>query len=380
MQSIEIDSNFGCKFVGMSTQMPSLFDELEFFGPKPQKEVKKTKKKETKPSPEPLEEKETYPNDVQSGEESLVAEREQGEYSIEESQGNKLAENENSTSESNLEKETLKEEVFEKEDAQNEKEENIEDKKEVESQNSFDKEPETIALATSSNLHISFEAPEEETNFFTGNDLEEASPNEVEDIENVGTIDPLPIPGIKKEKVDDLDNLLISSIISQDYALYAGLEVPKDKKDQQNSANLEQEVEEKESLNISAEKSSNLDFEFDQEAPLHAETLPEFDLEDKYYTIGEVATLFNVNVSHIRFWTTEFKLKVRTTRKGDRLYNPENIARLRLIHHLVKENGFTIKGAKEKLKLQKSNVSSQVDLKEKLTGLREKLERIKRNL
>ncbi|OJV50547.1 MAG: hypothetical protein BGO31_13430 [Bacteroidetes bacterium 43-16] len=108
--------------------------------------------------------------------------------------------------------------------------------------------------------------------------------------------------------------------------------------------------------------------------------MPEFELEDKYYTIGEVAALFCVNVSHIRFWTTEFNLKVRTTRKGDRLYNPGNIARLRLIHHLVKENGFTIKGAKDKLKNQKQNVSVQADLKDKLSGLKDKLERIKKNL
>ncbi|RQO30608.1 MerR family transcriptional regulator [Taibaiella sp. KBW10] len=108
--------------------------------------------------------------------------------------------------------------------------------------------------------------------------------------------------------------------------------------------------------------------------------LPEFNLEDKYYSIGEVAAMFGVNVSHIRFWTTEFSLKVRTTRKGDRLFNPANIAKLRLIHHLVKEQRHTIKGAKEKLKHSKQAINAQVDLKDKLSFLKEKLERIKRNL
>lgn len=73
-------------------------------------------------------------------------------------------------------------------------------------------------------------------------------------------------------------------------------------------------------------------------------------LNKNYYTIGETANKFKVRTSHIRFWTVQFALKVRTTRKGDRLYTPENIEQLKLIHHLVKEQGFTIAGAKGKLK------------------------------
>lgn len=72
--------------------------------------------------------------------------------------------------------------------------------------------------------------------------------------------------------------------------------------------------------------------------------------EKNYYTIGETATKFKVRTSHIRFWTVQFGMKVRTTRKGDRLYTPENIEQLKVIHHLVKEQGFTIAGAKAKLK------------------------------
>src|SRR5690606_8372547 len=52
--------------------------------------------------------------------------------------------------------------------------------------------------------------------------------------------------------------------------------------------------------------------------PLQIE-LPEWHLDKNYYTIGMVAKMFDVNVSHIRFWTNEFKLKPRTNRKGDRL-------------------------------------------------------------
>lgn len=108
--------------------------------------------------------------------------------------------------------------------------------------------------------------------------------------------------------------------------------------------------------------------------------LPEWTLEKNYYTIGEVAQLFQVNTSHIRFWTNEFKLKPRTTRKGDRLYSPADIAELRLIHHLVKEKKHTIKGAREKLKAEKAGVGHKLDLKESLSGLKDMLIRIREQL
>ncbi len=108
--------------------------------------------------------------------------------------------------------------------------------------------------------------------------------------------------------------------------------------------------------------------------------LPPFALEEKYYSIGEVAAMFAVNTSHIRFWTNEFKLKPRTTRKGGRLYLPEDIEQLRLIHHLVKEKKHTIKGAKEKLKQSKVLVENQLDLKTALEELKAQLLQIKQQL
>ena len=108
--------------------------------------------------------------------------------------------------------------------------------------------------------------------------------------------------------------------------------------------------------------------------------LPEWKLDKKYYTIGEVATLFEVNTSHIRFWTNEFKLRPRTTRKGDRLYSPKDIAELRLIHHLVKVKKHTIKGAREKLKAEKTDVNNKLDLKESLLQLKDTLMKIREQL
>ena len=100
----------------------------------------------------------------------------------------------------------------------------------------------------------------------------------------------------------------------------------------------------------------------------------------QYYSIGEVADLFKVKTSHIRFWTNEFKLKVRTTRKGDRLYTPDQIKELRAINHLVKERGFTLKGAKTRLKAPEKMEVETVDLKQSLLHLRNKLVAIKNQL
>ncbi len=102
--------------------------------------------------------------------------------------------------------------------------------------------------------------------------------------------------------------------------------------------------------------------------------------EKKYYSIGEVAEIFKVKTSHIRFWTNEFKLKVRTTRKGDRLYTPEQIKEIRTINNLVKERGFTIKGAKTRLKAPEKMEVETVDLKQSLLQLRNKLVAIKNQL
>lgn len=111
-----------------------------------------------------------------------------------------------------------------------------------------------------------------------------------------------------------------------------------------------------------------------------AEILKDWVAEKQYYTIGEVAVLFLVKTSHIRFWTNEFELKVRTTRKGDRLYTPAQIKELQVIYHLVKERGFTISGAKAKLKSNKKMADEGVDLKQSLTQLRGKLLQIRNQI
>ncbi len=70
-----------------------------------------------------------------------------------------------------------------------------------------------------------------------------------------------------------------------------------------------------------------------------------------YYSIGEVAKMFNVNTSLIRFWENEFDvLRPQKNKKGNRLFTRKDVDNLHIIYHLVKERGYTLRGAKEKLK------------------------------
>ena len=74
-----------------------------------------------------------------------------------------------------------------------------------------------------------------------------------------------------------------------------------------------------------------------------------------YYSIGDVAIMFKENASLIRYWENEFDiLKPKKNKKGDRFFRPEDIKNLKIIHHLLRERKYTIEGAKEFLKSNKS--------------------------
>ena len=78
--------------------------------------------------------------------------------------------------------------------------------------------------------------------------------------------------------------------------------------------------------------------------------------EKLYYTIGEVSKAFDVNPSLIRFWEKEFEiLKPKKNNKGTRRYSSVDIENFQTIHHLVKEKGYTLDGAKVQLKMLNKN-------------------------
>lgn len=73
-------------------------------------------------------------------------------------------------------------------------------------------------------------------------------------------------------------------------------------------------------------------------------------IEKLYYSIGETAEILNVPVSTVRFWENEFDiLKPMKNKKGNRMFTPEDIKNLKIIYHLLKEEGMTLLGAKKRL-------------------------------
>ncbi|HPX04874.1 MAG TPA: MerR family transcriptional regulator [Tenuifilaceae bacterium] len=104
-------------------------------------------------------------------------------------------------------------------------------------------------------------------------------------------------------------------------------------------------------------------------------------IEKLYYTIGEVADMFNVNTSLIRFWEKNFDvIKPHKNKKGNRLFTKEDIENLKLIHHLVKEQGLTLAGAQKKLQENKDGVVDNFQIIDSLQKIKAMLLEIKEEL
>ena len=100
-----------------------------------------------------------------------------------------------------------------------------------------------------------------------------------------------------------------------------------------------------------------------------------------YYSISEVAKMFDVNESLLRFWEKEFPIiKPKKNAKGTRQYRKEDIENIRLIYHLVKEKGMTLPGARQRLKDNKEATVRNYEIVNKLKAIKEELLAIKREL
>jgi DNA-binding transcriptional MerR regulator len=100
-----------------------------------------------------------------------------------------------------------------------------------------------------------------------------------------------------------------------------------------------------------------------------------------YYAIGEVAKMFDVNTSLIRYWEKEFSIiKPKKNRKGNRLFTPKDIENFHLIYHLVKERGMTLQGAKNKLKENKDDIDHSFEIIQSLEDIKKMLMEIKEEL
>ena len=103
--------------------------------------------------------------------------------------------------------------------------------------------------------------------------------------------------------------------------------------------------------------------------------------ERLFYKIGEVAEMFKVNVSLIRFWEKEFDLlKPKKNKKGNRLFTKKDVDNLTIIYHLVKERGFTLEGAKQKLKENKSDTIDNIEIVNHLKEIRGFLVKLREEL
>lgn len=105
--------------------------------------------------------------------------------------------------------------------------------------------------------------------------------------------------------------------------------------------------------------------------------------EKLFYSMGEVAEMFDVNASLIRHWESQFSvIRPKRNKKGNRLFSPEDVENLKMIYHLVKERGMTLEGAKKALRKapSESGVDRDAELMERLQRIRALLVEVREDL
>lgn len=107
----------------------------------------------------------------------------------------------------------------------------------------------------------------------------------------------------------------------------------------------------------------------------------EREINKLYYTMGEVTEMFDVNASQIRFYEREFDiLQPKKNKKGTRLFSPDDVENLKIIFHLVKDKGYTLQGAKDYLKSNKSEVKENQKVIDSLERLKQFLLEVREQL
>lgn len=107
----------------------------------------------------------------------------------------------------------------------------------------------------------------------------------------------------------------------------------------------------------------------------------EKEIEKLYYSIGEVAEMMAVNTSLLRYWEKEFDiLRPKKNAKGDRFFTKADIENLKLIHHLVKDKGYTLDGARQQLRSRYEVERKQFQVVQQLQNIRRFLVELKDQL
>jgi len=100
-----------------------------------------------------------------------------------------------------------------------------------------------------------------------------------------------------------------------------------------------------------------------------------------YYTMGEVAEMFDVTPALIRHWESKFDiLKLQKNRKGNRLFTPADVDHFKLIYHLVKERGMTLAGAEKRIRQNKTGAMRDMEVVDRLQHIRALLAEIREEL
>ena len=100
-----------------------------------------------------------------------------------------------------------------------------------------------------------------------------------------------------------------------------------------------------------------------------------------YYSIGEVAKMFDINESTLRYWESEFPhLKPKTNSKNVRQYTEKDIEQIKVIYNLVKVRGFKLAAARKMLNENRKNVDKSADILETMINLRDELKNLKKQL
>ena len=100
------------------------------------------------------------------------------------------------------------------------------------------------------------------------------------------------------------------------------------------------------------------------------------------YTMGEVAQMLGENASAVRYWSNYFEkfIKPQRNAKGNRLYHPEDVETLRQIQYLLKNQGLTLEGARQRLTEDRRSVDKRVKAIDVLRGIREELVQVRKAL
>ncbi|HWV72720.1 MAG TPA: MerR family transcriptional regulator [Pseudosphingobacterium sp.] len=107
----------------------------------------------------------------------------------------------------------------------------------------------------------------------------------------------------------------------------------------------------------------------------------EREINKLYYTMGEVTEMFGVNASQIRFYEREFDIiQPKKNKKGNRLFTPEDIENFKIIFNLVKNKGYTLQGARDYLKTNKTQAKENQRVIDSLEKLKQFLVEVKERL